>query len=101
MQGVISHFAAKHRTKFPGSPVIVSGDFNRTARGLQEWAAGDIWNMPLEMLLPPELGFNTYWAQAAHKREPDYAGTSRIDHFLVKNGSATEAPSFTLYTGPY
>ena len=28
VQGVISHFAALHRARFPGSPVIVSGDFN-------------------------------------------------------------------------
>ena len=57
--------------------------------------------MPLEPHLPQGLEFNTYWAQAAHKREPDNAGKSRIDHFLIKNGSAVEANSFTLYIGPH
>ena len=28
-------------------------------------------------------------------------GTSRIVHFLVKDGGGTDAPTFTLYTGPY
>ena len=74
-QGVISHFAVKHRTRFPGLPVIVSGDFKRTFTGLQEWAVGDSWSIPLEPHLPPGLDFNTYWAQAAHKQAPDYAGT--------------------------
>ena len=86
VQGVISHFAALHRTRFPGSPVIVSGDFNKPACRLNEWATVDSWTMPLESILPAETEFNTYWATAAHKRGPDYEGTSRIDHFLVKNG---------------
>ena len=79
VQGIISHFAARRRTRFPGSPVIVSGDFNRPASRLQEWAAGDSWAMPLEPLLLTDVEFNTYWAQAAYKREPGYGGTTRID----------------------
>ena len=36
VQGVISHFAALRRVQFLGSPVIVSGDFNKPACRLQE-----------------------------------------------------------------
>ena len=41
VQGVINHFAAKHRTRFPGSPVRVSGDFSGSPSRLQDWAASD------------------------------------------------------------
>ena len=100
VQGVISHFAALHRARFPGSPVIVSGDFNRPACRLQEWAAGDSWAMPLEPLLPAVSDFNTYCAKAVHKREPDYRGTSRINHFLVKNGGPRRRPPLHTVYGP-
>ena len=43
VQGVISHFAACHRVKHPGSPVVVSGDFNSSGLELKKWSQPDGW----------------------------------------------------------
>ena len=94
VQGVISHFAVRHSVKHPGSPVVVSGDFNMAAPELQRWASCDSWGRPLE-----DQVFNTYWAKAMDRQKPGYQGTSRIDHFLLKQGSGISAAAFTLYTG--
>ena len=100
VQGVISHFAALNRTRFPGSPVIVSGDFNKPACRLNEWATVDSWTMPLESILPAETEFNTYWATAAHKRGPDYEGTSSARLYailgVVLGGHVGPSPSAML-----
>ena len=66
--GVISRYAVKLRPRFPGSPVVVSGNFKKDAHALQQWVSCDSWNQPLDMLLPQGLEFNTYWAQTAGPR---------------------------------
>ena len=55
----------------------------------------------MDSLLTGDLEYNTYWTAAIGKQGPDYQGTSRIDHFLLKDGGGITAPSFTLYTGSY
>ena len=99
MQGVISHFAARHRVRHPGPPVVVSGDFNSPGPELRKWAATDSWAQPLDDLMTEEQPFNTYWAKAIDKQDSGYQGTSRIDHFLLKQGGGISAPAFTLYAG--
>ena len=101
VQGVISHFTACHRVKHPGAPVVVSGDFNSTGLELRKWSQLDGWAQPLDDLLTEDQLYNTYWAKAAERQEPGYQGTSRIDHFLIKNWDSMSAPSFTLFTGSY
>ena len=70
VQEGISHFAACHRVRHPGLPVVVSGDFNSPGPELRKWASADSWVQPLEELLTDDQPFNTYWAKAIGRQDP-------------------------------
>ena len=79
----------------------MSRNFNSPCPELGKWSLADSWAQPLDDLLTEEQIFNTYWAKVIDRQDPGYQGTSRIDHFLLKQGGGITAPAFTLYTGSY
>ena len=101
VQGVISHFAACHRVRHPGSPVVVSGDFNSPGPELRKWSQADWWTQPLDKLLTVDQPFNTYWANLIDRQVTGCQGTSQIGRFLLKQGGDITAPAFILFTGSY